>query len=64
LHISDPKDGIVHPRTSRCGAQARAELANSHPTARITISQIAITAYDGDRWPSLHTIPPTGQPPD
>lgn len=60
-----PHVTIVHPRTSRFGEQAWAELANSHPAARITISQIAITAYDGDRWPTVQIIPLTGhQPPD
>ncbi len=60
-----PHVTIVHPRTSSRGMQAWAELASVHLDARITITQIAITAYDGDRWPTLQTIPLTGHhPPD
>jgi 2'-5' RNA ligase len=60
-----PHVTIAHPRTSRHGTQAWAELASVHLDARITITQVAITAYDGDRWPTLQTIALTGrQPPD
>ena len=60
-----PHVTIVHPRTSRHGTQAWAELASMRLDDRITITQVAITAYDGDRWPTLQTIPLTGrQPPD
>jgi len=34
-----------------------------HLDARITITQVAITAYDGNRWPTLQTIPLTGRQP-
>jgi hypothetical protein len=51
----------VHPRTSRLGDQARVQLASRPVQARFTISEIAITAYDGDRWPSLLVIPLTGR---
>jgi hypothetical protein len=33
--------------------------------ARFTITNVAITAYDGQRWPTLQAIPLTGrQAPD
>jgi hypothetical protein len=53
---------IAHPRTSRRGEQAWAELGGLHLDIRFTISQVAITAYDGDRWPSVATFPLTGPP--
>ncbi|MGN6676273.1 MAG: hypothetical protein ACTHKL_00640 [Streptosporangiaceae bacterium] len=60
-----PHVTIVHPRTSTRGMQAWAELANLPFDTGITITQIAITAYDGNQWPTLQTIPLTGrQPPD
>jgi 2'-5' RNA ligase len=55
-----PHVTIVHPRTSRHGAQAWAELADIHFDARFTITEVAVTAYDGTRWPTLQTIPLTG----
>ena len=52
------------PRTSQRGPQARAALAGAAITAaRIAITEIAITAHDGDRWPALRTIPLTGSNP-
>jgi 2'-5' RNA ligase len=55
-----PHVTIVHPRTSRHGEQAWNELADTHLDARFAITGIAITAYDGQRWPTLQTIPLTG----
>jgi hypothetical protein len=59
-----PHVTIVHPSTSEHGEQAWNELAGMHLDARFTITDVAITAYDGLRWPTLQTIPLTGQPPD
>jgi hypothetical protein len=58
-----PHVTIVHPRTSRRGPQAWAELASVHVDTRITITEVAITAYDGGCWPTLQTIPLTGRQP-
>jgi hypothetical protein len=58
-----PHVALVHPRTSRRGPQAWAALADVYLALRITITQIAITAYDGDRWPTLRTISLTGSRP-
>jgi 2'-5' RNA ligase superfamily len=51
---------LVHPRTSSRGMRAWADLADVRFDARITIAEVAVTAYDGDRWLSLQTIPLTG----
>lgn len=53
---------IVHPRTSRRGPEAWTELAGVQLDVRCTIAQIAITAYDGHRWPTVRTIALTGPP--
>jgi 2'-5' RNA ligase len=58
-----PHVTIVHPRTSRHGEQAWNELAGLHVDARFTITEVAITAYDGQRWPTLLTIPLAGPQP-
>jgi len=65
-HVIDfqPHVTIVHPRTSGRGEQAWNELAGMRFDARFTITDVAITAYDGLRWTTLQTIPLTGQPPD
>lgn len=55
-----PHVTIVHPRTSSLGAQAWAELASTPVRARFTITEIAITAYDGSRWPTQQVIPLRG----
>jgi 2'-5' RNA ligase len=55
-----PHVTIVHPRTSTRGGQAWNKLADMHFDAEFTISNVAITAYDGQRWPTLQTIPLTG----
>jgi len=55
-----PHVTIVHPRTSRRGEQAWAELAEIHVDVAFTVADIAITAYDGDRWVTLQAIPLTG----
>jgi len=57
-----PHITIVHPRTSERGERAWADLAQVHLDARCTIAEVAITAYDGDRWPTLQTVPLTGPP--
>jgi 2'-5' RNA ligase len=60
-----PHVTIVHPRTSGRGKQAWNELAGMQLDARFTITNVAITAYDGQRWPTLQAIPLTGrQAPD
>jgi 2'-5' RNA ligase len=55
-----PHITIVHPRTSRRGERAWAELAQVHIDTRFTIAEVAITAYDGRRWPTLQAVPLTG----
>ena len=55
-----PHVTIVHPRTSNRGEQAWAKLAEIHVDAAFTIGEVAMTAYDGDRWLTLQTIPLTG----
>lgn len=57
-----PHVTIVHPRTSRQGEQAWSELAGLQIDARCTITEVAITAYDGQRRPTLQTIPLSRQP--
>jgi hypothetical protein len=51
---------IVHPRTSNRGEQAWAQLVEIHVDAAFTIAEVAMTAYDGNRWLSLQTLPLTG----
>jgi hypothetical protein len=48
------------PRTSSLGEQAWAELAGTPIRTRFTITQTAITAYDGRGWPTLQVMPLTG----
>ena len=55
-----PHVTIVHPRTSRRGEQAWAELATMQLDARFVITRVTITAYDGDRWLCLDSIPLIG----
>jgi 2'-5' RNA ligase len=57
-----PHITIVHPRTSRRGERAWAELDQMDIDARFTIAEVAITAYDGHRWTTLRTVPLTGPP--
>lgn len=52
-----PHITIVHPRTSALGEQAWAELAACNLSIRFTITGVAITASDGDRWPALRVLP-------
>lgn len=52
---------IVHPRTSNLGEQAWAELATCSISVRFTITRVAITAFDGDRWQTLRILPLTGR---
>jgi len=54
---------IVHPRTSRRGGQAWAELASTRVDACFTITEVTITAFNGDRWPVLQVLPLTGHQP-
>ena len=56
-----PHVTIVHPRTSGHGEQAWNELAGIHLDTRFTITDVAITAYDGKSWPTLQTVPLTGR---
>jgi 2'-5' RNA ligase len=58
-----PHITIVHPRTSRLGSQAWAELASARIDACFTITEVAITAFNGDRWPILQVLPLTGRQP-
>jgi 2'-5' RNA ligase len=58
-----PHITIVHPRTSRRGQRAWAELAQVRLDASFTIGEVAITAYDGQCWPTLRTIALAGLPP-
>jgi hypothetical protein len=53
----------VHPRTSRRGGQAWAELASTRIDASFAITEVTITAFDGDRWPVLQVLPLTGHQP-
>lgn len=51
-----PHITIVHPRTSALGEQAWAELATCSVSIRFTVTRVAITAFDGDRWPALRVL--------
>jgi 2'-5' RNA ligase len=51
-----PHITIVHPRTSGLGEQAWAELAACSLSIRFTVTCVAITASDGDRWPALRVL--------
>jgi 2'-5' RNA ligase len=48
-----PHVTIVHPRTSGQGERAWAELAGLTLSLTFTITEVAITAFDGDRWQTL-----------
>lgn len=41
---------IVHPRTSSLGDQAWRALTSAHFDTQFTVTHVAITATDGDRW--------------
>ena len=58
-----PHITIVHPRTSRRGGQAWAKLASTRIDACFTITEVTITAFNGDRWPVLQVLPLTGHRP-
>jgi hypothetical protein len=47
---------IVHPRTSRLGEQAWAELAACRLAIRFTVTRVVITATDGYGWPAVHDL--------
>lgn len=51
-----PHITIVHPRTSGLGEQAWAELAACSLSIRFRVTCVAITAFDGDRWPALRVL--------
>ena len=51
---------IVHPRTSDCGHQAWDELDNIRIDGPFTITYVAVTAHDGNRWQTLRLLPLTG----
>ena len=51
-----PHITIVHPRTSALGEQAWAELAACSLSIRFTVTCVAITAFDGHRWPALRVL--------
>ena len=55
-----PHVTVVHPRTSGQGERAWAELAGARIHVRLTITQVAITAFDGDRWSTRHILALTG----
>ncbi len=57
-----PHITIVHPRTSRLGERAWAELAACSLRIRFTVTCVAITAFDGDRWPALRILPLVAPP--
>jgi 2'-5' RNA ligase len=56
-----PHVTIVHPRTSCRGDQAWAGLATTRIDARFPVTEVAITAFSGDHWPTLQVIPLTGR---
>jgi 2'-5' RNA ligase len=63
-----PHITIVHPRTSSLGERAWAELAACRLSIRFTVTCVAITAFDGDRWPAVRILalaapPGSHQPP-
>lgn len=51
-----PHITIVHPRTSALGEQAWAELAACSLSIRFTVACVAITAFDGARWPAQRVL--------
>ena len=54
-----PHVTVVHPRTSDRGRQAWDELADTHIDARFTVTQVAVTAFSGNRWQTLRLLPLT-----
>lgn len=56
----EPHVTLVHPRTSRLGDQAWAALSDYAVDVEFCVRSIAVTAWDGKRWPTLATIPLTG----
>jgi len=51
-----PHITIVHPRTSGLVEQAWDELAACPLSIRFMVTCVAITAFDGDRWPALRVL--------
>src|SRR5207248_696543 len=49
----EPHLTIVHPRTSRRGAEAWLELRSVRLTTEFEVCEIAVTAWDGQRWPTV-----------
>lgn len=54
-----PHVTIVHPRTSDRGAAAWNELADLRLTLRFVVSEVVVTAPDGDRWRTRAVLPLT-----
>jgi hypothetical protein len=52
-----PHVTIVHPRTSARGEEAWAVLKACNLRIRFTVTGVAITAFDGERWPVLRVLP-------
>ena len=55
-----PHVTVVHPRTSKRGAEAYAAWRDVALDLQFTVSAVAITAWDGGRWATLETIPLAG----
>lgn len=55
-----PHVTIVHPRTSRLGLEARTALRSVAVDVEFWVREIAITAWDGERWSTLEAIPLSG----
>lgn len=51
-----PHITLVHPRTSSRGADLWAVAGAVEVTESFVVSEVAITAFDGARWPSLECV--------
>lgn len=52
-----PHVTVVHPRTSSRGPEAWDELGSIRLDIEFSAVEVAITAWDGDRWLTIESIP-------
>jgi 2'-5' RNA ligase len=55
-----PHVTILHPRTSRRGRELWDSGWTAPPPREFTVREVAITAFDGARWPAVVTFPLLG----
>lgn len=51
-----PHVTILHPRTSRRGRELWDSGWSAPPSREFTVREVAITAFDGTRWPAVMTF--------